>query len=110
MTLVNAETGELVDLADEASAVELVARIDAQVSTVNTEAGVLVELCADALRSKAWVSLGYGSWSDLCDSKGWEFRPRTGTDRAALAQVMRENGMSYRAIGKLVGASHQAVM
>jgi SAM-dependent methyltransferase len=109
MSLVDATTGELVDILDKDSAFILTKRITRQTAKVNSEAGHLVELIADALKGKAWVALGYGSWGDLVDAQGWEFTPRTSTDRAALAQVLRESGMSYRAIGKLVGASKSQI-
>ncbi len=96
---------EVVDILDPTTAQTLVERIDEQTATVNTEAGALIELCAEALRGKAWIGAGFGSWVELCEARGWEFNPRTSTDRAALAKVMRESGMSFRAIGKLVGAS-----
>ncbi len=110
MTLVDAGTGEVVDILDAHQASMLCSTIDRQTKRVNVESGKLVELIADALRGKAWVALGLGSWDELVEARGWEFNPRTSTDRAALSQVLRESGMSYRAIGKVVGASHQSVI
>lgn len=109
MSVVDTATGEVVDILDKDSAFILAKRITRQAAKVNSEAGHLVELIADALKGKAWVALGYGSWGDMVDAQGWEFTPRTSTDRAALAQVFRESGMSYRAIGKLVGASKSQI-
>lgn len=109
MSLVDTTTGEVVDLLDAPSALRLARQITSQIERVNIEVGALVEVVADALAGRAWVALGYGSWADLVDGMGWEFRPRTSTDRAALAQVFRESGMSLRAIGKVVGANHQTV-
>lgn len=109
MSLVDTTTGEVVDLLDAPSALRLARQITSQIERVNIEVGALVEVVADALAGRAWVALGYGSWADLVDGMGWEFRPRTSTDRAALAQVFRESGMSLRAIGKVVGASKSTV-
>jgi SAM-dependent methyltransferase len=109
VTVVDSTSGEVVDILDKDSAFILVKRITRQTVKVNSEAGHLVELIADALKGRAWVSLGYGSWGEMVDAQGWEFTPCTSTDRAALAQVFRESGMSYRAIGKVVGASHAQV-
>jgi len=109
VSVVDTATGEVVDILDKDSAFILAKRITRQAAKVNSEAGHLVELIADALKGKAWVALGYGSWGDLVDAQGWEFTPRTSTDRAALAQVFRESGMSYRAIGKLVGSNDRTV-
>lgn len=109
MSLVDAETGEVVEILDAGEAVTLAKKITAQNDRVNIEAGALVELVADALKGKAWIGLGYGSWSDLVDAMGWEFRPATTTDRAALGQLLRDSGMSYRAIGKVVGVNDRTI-
>ena len=109
MTLVDAGTGEVVELATQEQAERIVANLDRLVVQANVVNGELIEEIAEALRLKAWVPLGYGSWEAMTEARGWEFSPRTSTDRAALAKVMRESGMSYRAIGKLVGASKDTV-
>ena len=109
MSLVDTTTGEVVDLLDAGQALALVKKIGGQLDRVNVETGSLVELVADALKGKAWVSLGYGSWVEMVEALRWEFRPATTTDRAALSLALRESGMSLRAIGKVVGANHQTV-
>ena len=109
MSLVDTATGEIVDILDAPSALRLARQITSQIERVNIEVGALVEVIADALAGRAWVALGYGSWADLVDGMGWEFRPRTSTDRAALAQVFRESGMSLRAIGKVIGAPKSTI-
>jgi SAM-dependent methyltransferase len=110
VTVVDSTTGEVVELATQEQAERIVANLDRLVVQANVVNGELIEEIAEALRLKAWVPLGYGSWEAMTEARGWEFNPRTSTDRAALAKVMRESGMSYRAIGKLVGASHMSVM
>lgn len=110
MTLVNAETGEVVELADETEARRIADGIGVALARVNVATGDLVEKVATALHRRAWVALGHGSWDDLVAAEGWEFNPRTSTERAALAKVFRESGLSFRAIGKLVSASPQTVM
>lgn len=109
MSLVDTTTGEVVDLLDAGQALALVKKIGGQLDRVNVETGSLVELVADALKGKAWVSLGYGSWVEMVEALRWEFRPATTTDRAALSLALRESGMSLRAIGKVVGASKSTV-
>lgn len=109
MSLVNTTTGEIVDILESTEALDLCQNITRQIDTVNIETGALIELVADALKGRAWVSLGYGSWEALCDAMRWEFRPSTSTDRAALAKTMRESGMSLRAIGRLIGAGKDTV-
>ena len=110
MSVTESATGEVVQIASHDHAAHLAGKIDDLVVRVNRISGELVEVIAEALRLRAWVALGYGSWERMVEQRGWEFAPRTSTDRAALATILRESGMSYRAIGKLVGASPQTVM
>jgi len=109
VSLVDTSTGEVVEIADDATARRLVYLIDNSVTTVNKEVGVLVDRIADALRLKVWIALGHGSWGELVDAQGWEFNPRSSADRKALAIVLRNSGMSYRGIGKLVGATDATI-
>jgi hypothetical protein len=109
VTLVNADTGEVVELADETEARRIADGIGVALARVNVATGDLVENVATALHRRAWVALGHGSWDDLVAAEGWEFNPRTSTERAALAKVFRESGLSFRAIGKLVSASKSTV-
>ena len=48
MSLVNTNTGEVVDLLDAGQALALVKKIGGQLDRVNVETGSLVELVADA--------------------------------------------------------------
>lgn len=110
MSLVDTTTGEIVAVLDETSARRLADRIGAHVARLNVHLGELVEMIHAAYTGRAWVTLGHGSWEDLCEAEGWELRPRTGTERAALAYAFRDKGMSFRAIGKVMGVSAQSVM
>lgn len=109
MSLADTDTGEIVDILSETEALTLARNITGQLDRINNESGALVELIADALKGKAWVGLGFGSWDQMVDGMGWEFTPRTSTDRAALAKVFRESGMSLRAIGKVIGAPKSTI-
>lgn len=100
---------QVVDVLEADAALDLVGRITAQNRRVNVEAGALVELVAEALKGRAWIPLGYGSWDELVTEMGWEFRPATTEDRAELVRSMRESGMSLRAIGRTVGTSKSQV-
>ncbi len=99
------ETVEVVGVMSAADAAACAEKITAELAVVNESTGALVESIADALTGRAWIALGHGSWDELCSARGWEFRPRTSTDRAELARLLRESGMSFRAIGRLVGVS-----
>ncbi len=109
MTLVNAETGEVVDIADETEARRIINRVTSTVAKANVANGDMIDAIAEALHRRAWVATGHGSWDDLVAAEGWEFNPRTSVERAALSKVFRDSGMSFRAIGKLVGASHEQI-
>lgn len=103
MSLVDVETGEVVDVADRADATAICAEISAHVAHVNAHLGQLADHIAEGMRRKVWISLGYGSWTELVDAKGWVFRAATIPERVAIVEMLRTNGMSLRAIGKLVG-------
>jgi SAM-dependent methyltransferase len=109
VTTIYAGTGEVVDILDTREAKRLCSAIDKQNKRVDAESGKLIELIADALHGKAWVALKLGSWAELVEARGWEFSPGTSADRAVLSQVLRQSGMSYRAIGKLIGADEKTV-
>lgn len=70
----------------------------------------LWEKMMDLYEGRAWIALGYSSWGELCDKefKANNFRiPRE--DRREVVMSMRERGMSTRAIGSALGASHMTV-
>lgn len=100
-----AETGEIVGVMSAPDAEACAAKITADLAAANEATGALIESIADALAGRAWIALGHGSWDELCAARGWEFRPRTSTDRAELARLLRESGMSLRGIGGMLGTS-----
>ncbi len=110
MALVDTHTGELVEIASPDVARRIVEDIGSAVATANRASGRLIETIAEALRLKAWIGAGYGSWEQMVDGEGWEIRPATTSDRAALAEVFRSSGMSLRAIGKVLNTSPQTVL
>lgn len=109
MTLVDVTTGEVVDVLSEVHATDVCDRITAIVAKLNTGLGDLVDHIHYAYVGRAWIALGFGSWDELVEAKGWDLRPSTGTDRAALAYAFREKGMSLRAIGKVMQSSKDSV-
>jgi len=60
-------------------------------------------------RERAWLSLGYASWDDLCDA---EFGVRLALPREERREVvadLRAEGMSTRAIGSALGVPQRTI-
>lgn len=101
MSLVDAETGELVELLNESSARRLIARI-------NGTAAELIDLTLELWSGRAWLALGYGTWDELCDAE--ITLPRLEPpQQAELRGALRSAGMSTRAIASVTGASQSTV-
>lgn len=100
VTLVNAETGEIV-LMSEVEARHLVDQI-------NATADRLADLAIEAYTGRAWLSLGYASWEAFTAA---EIQlPKLGRDeRRELVASLRSAGMSTRAIGSAIGVSDGTV-
>lgn len=109
MSLVNPETGELVDIATREEAETLANQITAAVAHANARNGDCINLMIEANLSKIWVALGYGSWDELVEARRWRWAPLLPADRAAYGEFFRTKGMSYKAIGTLMGRSAQSV-
>ena len=103
MSTVDVTTGEIVAPADmqKAEARDRLARVKAHVTAAWDDLIALYE-------RRAWIALGYESWTALCDAELDGARialPRQ--ERRAVVGKMREAGMSTRAIGSAVGVSHE---
>ena len=100
MTLVNAETGEII-LMSEVEARHLVDQI-------NATADRLADLAIEAYTGRAWLSLGYASWEAFTAA---EIQlPKLGRDeRRELVASLRSAGMSTRAIGSAIGVAKATV-
>lgn len=102
MSVVDVVTGEIVDLLNADDARALTDQIRASVADLR-------DLIVEAWRRGAWVALGYESWQDYCAAELSEVAiPKT--DRPTVVQALRSVGMSTRAIGPAVGASHTTVI
>lgn len=103
MTLVDADTGEIVE---PPPFTEIEA--SAWASSVAADWVALTEGIIEGYQRRAWLGLGYGSWAEMCaelDLPRIEDREL----RRELVGSMRGEGMSTRAIGAALGASHQTV-
>jgi hypothetical protein len=61
-----------------------------------------------AFNGRAWIALGYPSWSALCDAEFADFR-LSREARIALVGELRKNGMSVRAIAATTRADRNTV-
>lgn len=105
MTLVDADTGEVVDLLDKSEARDLTDRIKVELSAT-------WDLVAEAYERRAWAALGFDSWDAYCRTEFGEARlklPRE--DERDVVRSLRDAGLSIRAIasstGRGVGSVHR---
>lgn len=96
-------TAEVVHLIGEAEARERLARVRV---SINAAAGDLAAL----YEGRAWLTLGFGSWDELCDHEFGGVRVALPRDqRRETVGRLREAGMSTRAIGTAVGVSEGTI-
>jgi hypothetical protein len=103
VTLVNAETGEVVtDMApDEAR--DLTDQIKVAV-------GATWELVKRAYEGRAWTALGYASWDDYCTREFGASRLRLPREeRQEVVASLRDSGLSIRAIASATGTGTRQV-
>lgn len=103
MTLVNADTGEVVAECTADEARDLTDRIKFALEGT-------WQLVVMAFESRAWAALGYRSWDDYCTREFGQARlklPRE--EREEVVGSLRDAGLSIRAIVAATGASDQTV-
>lgn len=102
MTILNTETGELIEL-DQVAARRLTDKIKVGVEGV-------WHLIEEAYTSRAWAALGYSSWDDYCTREFGTSRLRLPReDRPEVVASLRESGLSLRAIASATGYSEPTV-
>ena len=103
MSLVNAETGELIAECTPDEARELTDRIC-------TGLGICWELVLEAYRTRAWAALGHGSWDAYCSAEFGKFHLRLPSEeRDETIASLRSAGLSIRAIAATGVASKATV-
>lgn len=110
MTLVNHETGEIVETLDKVSARRLTDRIRLLAETVAEQMDKMAGLIDEARIGSAWLALGYRSWTEYVSTEFANVLPRL--DREPRREFVRElatRGMSTRAIAPIVGVHHDTV-
>lgn len=111
MTLVNHQTGELVETLDKVSARRLTDRIRLLAETVAEQVEKMAGLIDEARVGSAWLALGYPSWTAYVSAEFGGVLPRL--DREPRQEFVRElaaRGMSTRAIAPVVGTSQKTVV
>lgn len=109
MTLVNPTSGEVVDIADADEARQIIADTSAAIAHMNVWTGKVVDQIVLAHQRRVWVAEGYGSWDELCEANKWRWKPLTSGERSAVADLFRQKGMSFRAIGVVLASSPQTI-
>ena len=109
MSLVNAETGELVDIADAEEAREIIAATSGAIAHMNAWTAKAIEQIVQAWERKVWIAEGLGSWDELVEAKNWHWRPNTQGERSAVAEIFRQKGFSLRAIGTVLASGQQTI-
>lgn len=80
------------------------------VESIRIGLGDLAERIRLAYEGRAWVALGYDSWSLLCQQEfGGGFQLPSGKRREVVAELTAA-GMSSRAIGNALGVDHSQVV
>lgn len=110
MTLVNTETGEIVEQITEAAARQLTERIRIAAANYTEAKAKVLALVDEAKSSGAHLTLGYKSWSAyLSDVLSDEPLRLARDDQRELTVRLADEGMSSRAISPIVGASRDTV-
>lgn len=106
MTVVNVETGELVDLLDREQAERLTTRISLKLDAMaDTYVGVM-PLIREAIVRQAYVALGYRSVGEYVADRFGGSLGKLGVEiRREVVRELTDAGMSTRAIAPVVGVS-----
>lgn len=105
MTVVNVETGEIVEVEPDLTATQARELTDRIRQTLT----VAHDLIATAYKGRAWVALGYASWDAYCSGEFAEAR-MVRLDREQRREIvadLRREGMSTPAIGAALGVSDE---
>jgi hypothetical protein len=111
MTLVNTETGELVEPMSADSARRLTERIRIAASNYTEAKAKVLALVDEAKAGSAHLALGYKSWTAyLSDVLSDEPLRLAREDRRDLVVKLTDEGMTTRAIAPIVGADQKTIV
>mgnify|MGYP000858131624 CR=1 FL=1 len=110
MSLVNTETGEIVEPMQADAARRLTERIRIAAANYTEAKAKVLALVDEAKAGAAHVALGYKSWTAyLSDVLSDEPLRLARDERRELVTRLSDEGMSQRAIAPVVGVSHRTV-
>lgn len=110
MTHVDTETGEIVEPMSIAEAEHITDSISWRLDTIATAHEEVMPMIREALSRRAWDALGYASpGAYTADKFGGALHRLSVPVRQAVVLELTEAGMSTRAIGPVVGVSHEQV-
>lgn len=111
MTVVDINTGEVVEAVSADRARQITERIRLLAESVADGIDRLVERIHEAQRLGVHEALGYRSWTEYVSKEFAGVLPRLGREpRRELVATLTETGMSTRAIAPIVGADHSTVV
>lgn len=111
MTLVNTETGELVEPLTEGDAERLSSRISLRLDTIADNYTAVLPLIREAIERQAHVALGYRSPGEYAADRFGDALSKLGPEmRQAVVRELADLGMSTRAIAPVVGVSQKTVV
>jgi hypothetical protein len=110
VSLVNFETGELIEVMDADAARRLTERIRIAATNYTEAKAKVLRLVDEAKAGQAHVALGYTSWpAYLSDVLSDEPLRLASDDRRVLHARLSGEGMSTRDIAPITGVSHETV-
>lgn len=110
MTLVNAETGELVEF-DRAAAERRAERITLRLDAIADNYRAVLPMIREAIEKRDDIALGYRSPGDYVSDRFGQSLAGLGIEvRRAVVGELTEAGLSTRAIAPVVGVSHKTVV
>jgi hypothetical protein len=106
MSLVNTETGEIVEPLDRAEAERLTTRIRLRLDTIADNYTAVMPLIREAIERQAYAAMGYTGVSQYVSECFGSALERLGVEvRREVVRELTAAGMSTRAIGAVTGTS-----
>jgi hypothetical protein len=110
MTLVNAETGEIVEVLTEREARSLTERIRVLLDGITNQTEKVIGLIHDAQQGQAWAALGYRSWTEYAAREFADAFPRlTKVEQISIAAELSAMGMSLRAVSAVTSVPKSTI-
>lgn len=110
MSLVDTETGELIEPLDRAEAERLTTRIRLRLDTIADNYVAVMPLIREAIERQAFAALGYTGVSQYVSECFGDALAHLGVEvRREVVRELTAAGMSTRAIAPVVGVSHDTV-